>query len=83
MPRRCLSTESRKRGAAGSSKEKTAGGRRQISGSRSLTPPDSASATDTSIVGKVFGGGQPLVDDFDDENFEARKVSQKCPPELK
>lgn len=33
-------------------------------------------AVEASVSRKVIGGGQLLVDDFDDEVFEARKVGR-------
>lgn len=61
----------------GKGKGKRAEGATRVAALRQSSSPDgriNAVETDASL--KVLGGGQPLVDDFDDADFEARKVRQ-------
>lgn len=48
------------------------GAKRRKASGRALVHARESSETDAAL--KVLGGGQSLVDDFDDEDFEARKV---------
>lgn len=48
------------------------GAKRRKASGRALGHGKDGSETDAAL--KVFGGGQSLVDDFNDEDFEARKV---------
>lgn len=61
-------TEFRHGTGIGSAKRKTAGGKRTAG---------EVSVTDADAVLKVIAGGQPEVDDCDDEDFEARKVRRQ------
>lgn len=48
------------------------GVKRRKASCRALVHGSESSETDAAL--KVLGGGQSLVDDFDDEDFETRKV---------
>lgn len=60
----------------GNGKGRRAAKRRKIT-SRASSEGGGADAVEASVSLKVTGGGQPLVDDFDDEDFEARKVGHE------
>lgn len=50
------------------------GAKRRRTTSQASSPGGGANAVEAGVSLKVLGGGQPLVDDFDDEDYEARKV---------
>lgn len=54
--------------------KKVEGAKRRNTLSQASSPEGGANAVETDATLKVLGGGQPLVDDFDDADFEARKV---------
>lgn len=56
--------------------KKAEGATRRKPLSQASSPQRGANAIETDATLKVLGGGQPLVDDFDDADFEARKVRQ-------
>lgn len=76
--RRGLSAEPHGDASASKGKEKkTAGAKRRKMAQRAFSQGDEREALDTDTILKVLGGGQPLVDDYDDADFEARKVRPK------
>lgn len=56
--------------------KKTEGAKRVKPLSQASSPEGRTNAVETDAPLKVLGGGQPLVDDFDDADFEERKVRQ-------
>lgn len=56
--------------------KKAEGAKRRKALSQASSPGGGANAVETDATLRVLGGGQPLVDDFDDADFEARKVRQ-------
>ncbi len=54
----------------------TTSGNRRGAGTPGSSRGDEGSAVETDSALKVLGGGQPLVDDFDDADFETRKVGR-------
>lgn len=67
---------SRKGTATGIDKRRLPTAKRRRAGSQPVTQGEKTSEVDTDVGLKVLGGGQPLVDDFNDDDFEARKVEQ-------
>lgn len=55
---------------------KTTSGNRRRARTQGSWRGDEGSAVETDSALKVLGGGQPLVDDCDDADFETRKVGQ-------
>lgn len=75
LARRSLSKEPRDGASTSNSKEKkTAGAKRQRVAQRASSHEDESPAVESDTPLKVLGGSKPLVDDYDDEIFEARKV---------
>lgn len=56
--------------------KKADGAKRRKALSQASSPEGGSNAVETDATLKVLGGSQPLVDDFDDADFEARKVRQ-------
>ncbi|CAM9862204.1 unnamed protein product [Scytosiphon promiscuus] len=54
--------------------EKTGGAKRRRAAQAASSQGDETRAVDADTLLKVLGGGQPLVDDYDDADFEARKA---------
>lgn len=53
------------------------GAKRRKTASRASSQVEGADSVEAGGPLKVLGGGQPLVDDCDDEDFEARKVGNE------
>lgn len=56
---------------------KAMGAKRRKATSRTSSQGGGTDAVEADVSLKVLGGGQPLVDDFDVDNFEARKVGHE------